>query len=274
MASVSFRKVEGLGNDFVLLDRLDESPAQLERDLSWARANAARLCDRRTGIGADGVLLVGPGTGQTDASMIVVNADGSRAQMCGNGLRCVAAFVVERRGGAAEIRVETDAGVRACRVVPAGEHSSVSVEMGAAELLGVQRPAAAEGRELLGVSMGNPHAVCFVEAGAEALARALGPGIELDPVYQPEKTNVEFARLDADGSIELWVWERGVGITAACGTGACATAVAAVERGLCERGVAIDVRLPGGTLVITVPRDPAAAVQMVGPAREVFRGSI
>jgi diaminopimelate epimerase len=267
---LAFRKVEGLGNDFVLLDRLDADATQLARDVSWAAANAARVCDRRTGIGADGILLVGPGQVGA-ASMIVVNADGSRPEMCGNGLRCVAAFVAERLG-VDHIDIDTVAGVRACRILgrEAGV-ASVSVDMGASERLGERHPAAAPGRELVGISMGNPHAVCFVEReDPETLARTLGPAIELDPVFAPAKTNVEFARIEADGSITLWVWERGVGITSACGTGACATAAAAVAAGLLAARTPIAVRLPGGLLTITV--DPAGPVVMCGPARQVFSG--
>jgi diaminopimelate epimerase len=267
---LSFRKVEGLGNDFVLLDRLDADADQLARDVAWATDAAARVCDRRTGVGADGMLLVGPGRRGT-ASMIVVNADGSRPEMCGNGLRCVAAFVAERRGSE-HVLIDTDAGVRACRILgrEAGV-ASVSVDMGSSERLGDRHPAAAKGRELVGISMGNPHAVCFVEReDPESLARSLGPAIELDPAYAPAKTNVEFARIEADGSITLWVWERGVGITSACGTGACATAAAAVAAGLLEARKPITVRLPGGLLSITV--DASGPVVMCGPARQVFSG--
>jgi diaminopimelate epimerase len=267
---LAFQKVEGLGNDFVLLDRLDVDAETLARDLAWARAAASQVCDRRTGVGADGILLVGPG--QTGAaSMIVVNADGSRPEMCGNGLRCVAAFVAERRG-VPHLEIDTDAGVRGCRILErdAGV-ASVSVDMGNYERLGEQAPAAGEGHRFLGISMGNPHAVCFVEReDPESLARTLGPAIELDPVYAPAKTNVEFARIDADASITLWVWERGVGITSACGTGACATAAAAVASGLLAAEQPIAVRLPGGPLTITI--SASGRVEMAGPARQVFSG--
>lgn len=269
---LAFRKVEGLGNDFVLLDRLEVDADTLARDVAWAQACARELCDRRTGIGADGILLVGPGRRGT-ASMTVVNFDGSRPEMCGNGLRCVAAFVAERRGLPA-LDIDTDAGLRACRVLGAEAGVvSVSVDMGPAERLGSRRPAAGNGAVFVGISMGNPHAVCFVEdLDPESLARTLGPAIELDPVYAPAKTNVEFARIEADGSITLWVWERGVGITSACGTGACATAAAAVDLGLLAADHPIWVRLPGGLLSITVPSVASGQVVMSGPARQVFSG--
>jgi diaminopimelate epimerase len=267
---LAFQKVEGLGNDFVLLDRLDVDADTLTRDIAWARAAAPQVCDRRTGIGADGILVVGPGQ-RGAASMIVVNADGSRPEMCGNGLRCVAAFVAERHGDAV-LDIDTDAGVRACRILGRdGGVASVSVDMGPYERLGERTPASAQGHEFIGVSMGNPHAVCFVEREhPELLARTLGPAIELDPVYAPAKTNVEFARIEPDSSITLWVWERGVGITSACGTGACATVAAAVAIGLLAAEQAIPVRLPGGLLTITVAA--SGRVEMAGPARQVFSG--
>lgn len=272
---LAFRKVEGLGNDFVLLDRLDVDADTLARDVAWAQAAAPKLCDRRTGVGADGILLVGPGRRGT-ASMIVVNFDGSRPEMCGNGLRCVAAFVAERRGVQA-LEIDTDAGLRACRISGADAGAvAVSVDMGAAERLGTRRPDAGNGRAFVGISMGNPHAVCFVEhvehEDPETLARTLGPAIELDPAFAPAKTNVEFARIEPDASITLWVWERGVGITSACGTGACATAAAAVDLGLLAADRPISVRLPGGWLSITVPSVASEQVVMRGPARQVFSG--
>jgi diaminopimelate epimerase len=189
----------------------------------------------------------------------------------------VAAFVAER-AGARTLDIDTDAGVRACRIFERGESSvEVSVDMGPARRLGVRRPVAAQSdrpRDFVGISMGNPHAVCFVgpSEDPESLARTLGPAIELDPVYAPDKTNVELARMEADGSILLWVWERGVGITAACGTGACATAAAAVDLGLLAPDRPIAVRLPGGVLTITVPAATSEQIVMSGPARQVFSG--
>jgi diaminopimelate epimerase len=268
---LAFRKVEGLGNDFVLLDRLDADADELARDVAWAQTVASKVCDRRTGVGADGILLVGPSQ-RGAASMIVVNTDGSRPEMCGNGLRCVAAFVAERRGSDEPLSIDTDAGVRACRILgrSAGV-ASVSVDMGSFERLGPRRPATAGGHAFVDISMGNPHAVCFVEReDPELLARTLGPAIELDPAYAPAKTNVEFARIEPEGSITLWVWERGVGITSACGTGACATAAAAVAVGLPAAQMPIAVRLPGGLLSITV--ETSGQVVMCGPARQVFSG--
>ena len=273
MAVTAFVKVEGLGNDFILFDDMHNAADLAARDVAWLQRHAARLCDRRRGIGADGILLVGPGRSGTVASMTVVNADGSRPQMCGNGLRCVAAFVAARFDSEG-VTIATDAGPRECRVDAAKVPTQVSIDMGPAKLLGKTTPKSGGGRSFVGVSVGNPHAVCFVDGGEdpETLARHYGPAVEVDGAYQPERTNVEFARREADGSLTLWVWERGVGITQACGTGACATAAAAVSEGLIPAGEPIRVALPGGSLTITVPAQADAGIRMVGPCRQVYSG--
>ncbi len=272
--ALSFHKVEGLGNDFILVDRLVESTAAIESSLSWFAREAPRLCDRRTGIGADGLLLVGPSSDPgAQAKMIVINHDGSRPEMCGNGIRCAALFVGHRLGMRA-LGIESDAGQKRCRVLSsehAGTRGHVAVDMGAAKNLG-EVEAAATTRRFHAISLGNPHAVTFVgkDDDPEQLARSLGPAIEIDAVF-PGGTNVEFVRCEDDGSLTVWVWERGVGITRACGTGACASAVAAVRCGAIEPGET-HVRLPGGTLDILVPGDPSLGIEMCGPARVVFSG--
>jgi len=269
---LQFSKVEGLGNDFLLLDRLDGLD---DGELVRLREAAPRLCDRRTGVGGDGILIVAPPTeGGSTATMIVINHDGSRPEMCGNGLRCVAQRLAEQTGKD-QVRVDTDAGVRNCQVrSDENGTAEVSVSMGPAIRLGDQAPASAAPRLFIGVSMGNPHAICFVDADEdpEALARELGPQVEIDPAY-PDRTNVEFCRPDADG-LTLWVWERGCGITGACGTGACATAAAAVEAGHAKADRDLTVRLPGGDLSIRVPANPSDEVIMTGPARVAFEGSV
>lgn len=275
MAAVAFSKVEGLGNDFILLDRMDLDGDRLRVEIEWAQGHARALCDRRRGIGADGILVVGAGRGEALASMTVVNFDGSRPEMCGNGLRCVASFVAERLG-VERVSIDTDAGCKACEVSSSGDGvREVRIDMGPASLLGDRTPASGRGRRFAGVSIGNPHAIDFVAADEdpELLARSLGPAIELDPAYAPSKTNVEFAQA-IHGAIVLWVWERGVGITEACGTGACATVVAAAHAGLVAFDAAIEVRLPGGHLWITAPRDGDRGVIMRGPCRQVFSGVI
>lgn len=275
MPLLAFTKVEGLGNDFVLLDRRADTVAEIERLLPRLTAAAPRICDRRRGVGADGILIVGPGrTADGNASMWVVNHDGSQPEMCGNGLRCVA--LVATGAGSHTITIDTDAGPKRCSVeAPNGEGGDVEVDMGPSADLGSHSPASAEGRTLHGVSMGNPHAVSFVGTGEdpEALARRLGPGVERDREHYPEGTNVEFCQA-VEGRLVLWVWERGCGITEACGTGACATAVAAAAQGLVPTEVPVTVQLPGGALQIQVPSTPHDGVIMRGPARVVFAGTI
>jgi diaminopimelate epimerase len=275
MAALEFTKVEGLGNDFLLLDRRGASVAEVEAELSLLARVAPSVCHRRTGVGGDGILVLGPArTAGHDASMWVVNHDGSRPEMCGNGLRCVA--LVAAGVGRRVITIDTDAGPRRCEVLAEHPHAGeVEVDMGPGRSLGERRPAAGEGRTFDAVSMGNPHAVAFVgpDEDPEALARGIGPGVERAPEF-PEGTNVELARVEPDGSVRLWVWERGCGITDACGTGACATAVAGARRGLLPVDVPVTVRLPGGPLEILVPSDPAAGVRMRGPARVAFQGRL
>jgi diaminopimelate epimerase len=266
--ALAFVKAEGLGNDFLLVD--GRGRADLDAWVEQIRANAPAICDRRLGVGGDGVLvLADPLESPAHARMIVVNADGSRPQMCGNGLRCVA-LLLAREAGRPGWAIDTDAGVRHTEV---GDDDVVTVDMGPAQRLGAVRPELAHGRGFVRVSMGNPHAVAFVQGheDPELLARTVGPLLERDPSF-PEGTNVELARVEADLRITLWVWERGCGITAACGTGACATVAAAVDAGLVAADRAITVRLPGGALEITVPSERDAGVRMAGPARLVFEG--
>jgi diaminopimelate epimerase len=273
-----FLKVEGLGNDFVLIDRRADDEAVRNDRIDRLRAVAPRLCDRRFGVGADGILVLAPPRTQGhDATMLVINHDGSVPEMCGNGLRCVAMLVAADRD-AHEVVIDTDAGPRRCRVEIAGAaqprwelHGGVEVDMGPGVDVGPVQ-AAAWSRPLARVSMGNPHAIAFTEAAEdpETLARTIGPAIENDPVF-PGGTNVEFCRVD-EAELVLWVWERGCGITSACGTGACATAFAAAKQGRAPFDAPIVVRLPGGALRITVPRDPEAGITMNGPARVVFAG--
>jgi diaminopimelate epimerase len=273
---VRFAKFEGLGNDFLVLRR--EQVAEL------SPAALAKLCDRHFGVGADGVLLTGVGEG--GPFMQVVNADGSQPEMCGNGLRCVALFLVQEQlvsGG--EFEVQTAAGPHRVWLSSAGRSAEVRVAMRpasleAAELLRdargewIDRPFSLDDRELRisAVSMGNPHAVLFDQVdAAEDMAR-LGPRIERDARFR-SGANVGFARLRGPNAIDLTVWERGVGFTLACGTGACAAAVAAVESGRCARGEAITVTLPGGALRVRVG-ERGAPIEMTGPARRVFDGQL
>jgi diaminopimelate epimerase len=263
-----FAKYHGLGNDFVVV----EGPLM---DAERAR----RICDRRRGVGADGVLTLLPARSPgAAASMHVYNPDGSVAAMCGNGIRCVAKHLVERLrpapepGGPArdrELTIDTDSGPRRCvaHLDARGEVDSVSVEMGPARLVGEEDlPAGSGSLRAVRVSMGNPHAVLF-EAPTRERAEEVGPLLQR---AVPGGVNVGLASPGPEG-IDLLVWERGVGLTEACGTGACAAAVAAVWRGQAPAGKPLRVRLPGGPLEITVAPD-LTGVTLRGPAVRVYQG--
>ena len=257
--ALQFAKYQGLGNDFVVVD----GPLM-------DAARARRLCDRRRGIGADGVLtILPPRTPGAVATMHIYNSDGSVAAMCGNGIRCVARHLAEQRSLDGDLLVDTDSGPRRCTVHrgPSGVVEEVSVEMGAARIDGEEEfVVRGERHRAIRVNMGNPHAVLFEEP-SRARAAEVGPPIE---AAVPGGVNVGLARPGASG-IDLVVWERGAGHTDACGTGACAAAVAAVRRGDASPGAPIEVRLPGGALRITVAPD-LARVTMRGPAARSFSG--
>jgi len=263
-ATASFEKYEGLGNDFILVtaERADEvSPA-------WARA----ACDRRRGVGADGVLvLLPPVAAPASARMRVINADGSIAEMCGNGLRCAALHLALRRGVShGEIDIETDAGVRRCGVERNGDEAVIVADMGIVTVLGdVTVEADGEAISLSRVDAGNPHAVTLRPVTSAQFER-LGPLLSTAPVFE-RGANIEFVRLD-EGVLDVRVWERGSGATLACGTGACAAVAAASAKGLVPAAEPIRVRLPGGELEIRYAR--GGRTTMRGPARRVFAGSL
>jgi len=255
--ALRFWKFHGLGNDFVVV----EGPALM------TPGRAVRICDRRRGIGADGVLTVLPAREGGAAYMHIYNPDGSVAAMCGNGIRCVARHLAETRGLEGEIVIETDSGPRRCTVHrgPAGV-DFVTVDMGRARVEGRQEfEVGAELVRALRVSMGNPHAV-ILDGPESGRASTLGPAIE---AKVPGGVNVGFGRA-ADRSIDLVVWERGAGLTEACGTGACAAAVAALHEGRLTGSGPVTVRLPGGVLEISVDAD--LSVSMKGPAERVVSG--
>jgi diaminopimelate epimerase len=257
---LKFQKYQGLGNDFLVV----EGPVLMTPE------RARRLCDRRRGVGADGVLSVLPPRAGGTAYMHVYNSDGSVAAMCGNGVRCVARYLAERRGVTGELAIETDAGTKRCRVLRAadGAVTGVAVDMGPARVEGEQAFEVG-GERLVGlrVSMGNPHAVFFDRATRER-ATAVGPAVE---ATVPGGVNAGFAS-ERPGGLDLVVWERGAGLTDACGTGACAAAVAAVKTGRARAGEPISVRLPGGELEIVVGED-LVQVEMRGPAERSFEGA-
>lgn len=264
MTELVFTKYEGLGNDFLVVD--------VGSTDALSPADAQRLCDRHRGVGADGVLLVAPARSpDAHATMVVLNADGSRPEMCGNGIRCVALHLARReqlREGI--IRMDTDAGSLACSVhTERFLEAMVGVDMGRGVAVG-QHVSRYAGVDVVfaQVSMGNPHAIVFgCEYGVGDID-VFGAQVNAEV---PGGTNVEFAQQRGPRSIDLVVFERGVGRTLACGTGACATVVAAALAGQSPFDTPVEVRLPGGPLEISVAREDLA-VHMRGPARLVFSG--
>lgn len=271
-----FVKMHGIGNDFVVLDT---AVAGMAHD--WP-ALARAVCDRHVGIGADGLLLVAPGDG-ADFHMRVFNPDGSEAEMCGNGIRCFARYVYDQgMVTRSDMTISTGAGVQRVRIVTGDAGApAVEVDMGRPEFEAarvpviaatadvVDRPLAVGGVDLLisCVSMGNPHAVAFVDAIDAFPLDHVGPLVEQHPWF-PRRTNFEVCRVLDRGHIEMRVWERGAGITLACGTGACGTMAVAFRHGLVDSHV--DVRLPGGHLQLAW--DGVGSVRMTGPAAYVFAG--
>lgn len=253
---LGFAKLHGLGNDYVLLDGFREGAFPEELLPSLARS----LSDRHRGIGGDGVLLLLPGE-EAPVGMRIFNPDGSEAEMCGNGIRCLALYA-HREGYARErrFRVETKAGVKEVEILPAG---TVRVDMGSPELQEVERPLFHFRATTL--SLGNPHCVIFSDREEEV--EEWGPRIETHPLF-PRRTNVEFARAVSPERLVVRVWERGVGETLACGTGACAAVVAGAVTG--RTGRKTRVELPGGELEVEWGGE--GSVFLTGPAREVFRG--
>jgi diaminopimelate epimerase len=249
---VRLTKHHGLGNDFlVLLDPTGSAPV----DAPLARA----LCDRRRGVGADGVIVVGPGSHGADVSMVLRNADGGRAEMSGNGIRCLGQAVALDRGvDRIDLVVATDAGHRALAVGPGPDAhtASVRVDMGPAKVDLEPSVDPALGRAAL-VDVGNPHLVLLREDLAAVDVRADGPALEASV---PGGRNVEWYRTRADGDLELVVWERGAGATEACGTGACA--VAAADAAWTGRSGAVQVHMPGGSVEVGL----GEALTLTGPS--------
>ncbi|MEO1068609.1 MAG: diaminopimelate epimerase [Cyanobacteria bacterium J06638_6] len=280
---MEFSKYHGLGNDFLLLDNRHRSDPLL------SPKQAIQWCDRHFGIGADGVIFALPGQAGTDYTMRIYNSDGSEPEMCGNGIRCLAKFLetLETADGQPPqmphtYRIHTLAGLIAPTLQPNGQ---VTVDMGPPCLLAPEIPTtlATQAEKVVDrplvvadqtwhvtcVSMGNPHCITFVEDVAAIDLETLGPQFEHHEVF-PQRINTEFIQVARPDYLKMRVWERGAGITLACGTGACAALVAGVLNGLCDR--AATVELPGGPLHI----EWAAAdnrVYMTGPAELVFRGN-
>lgn len=274
---VRFTKMHGAGNDYIYVDTQRypiEHPETLA--IKWSAPH--------TGIGSDGLVLIGSSE-KGDFSMRIFNADGSEAKMCGNASRCIGKYLYEHGlTHKQEIRLETLSGIKILQLhVKDGSVNSVTVDMGkpADEPVDYdgqgakpmkERPIVAGGKQWIGttVSMGNPHLVIFVEDLNEIDIEDAGPKLENHPLF-PGRINVEFAQILEDGKIRMRVWERGSGITQACGTGACATAVAACITGRC--GTKSDIIMDGGTLTIEWNQE-TRHVLMTGEATQVFEGEI
>jgi diaminopimelate epimerase len=275
---MKFTKLEGLANDFIITaDTLGGGAPLLEK----IRGRSAFLCDRRRGIGGDGVLCVLPSK-KADFAMRIFNADGSEAEMCGNGIRCFAVYL-KKTGlwDRPQCAVETLRGV----VTTSHEGSSVRVDMGSPILNAPEIPVARASGEVImepitvdkkefsitAVSMGNPHAVIYADELSDELVLAYGKKLESHPFF-PKKTNVEFVQVISSSEIRIRVYERGCGETMACGTGACASVVSGVLNR--KHGTNVTVHLPGGDLLVQWSGNRKSPVYMTGPAVWVYSGEI
>lgn len=277
---IEFTKYHGLGNDFILVDNRASS------DPIVTPEQAVKLCDRHFGIGADGVIFALPGQDGTDYTMRIFNCDGSEPEMCGNGIRCLARFIAEFEGKSdqnVEYRIHTLAGVMKPQLRPDGQ---VTVDMGLPRLLAGEIPTtlapadqkvinlplsvAGKSWQVTCVSMGNPHCITFVDDVAAIPLENIGPQFEHHSVF-PQRTNTEFIQVVRKDYLKMRVWERGAGITLACGTGACASLVAGVLTGRSDRQATIE--LPGGPLEIEWS-ELDQRVYMTGPAEKAFTGNI
>lgn len=274
--AIAFVKYHGLGNDFILIDNRQSVDPVLTPE------QAVRWCDRHFGIGADGVIFVLPGQAGSDYTMRIFNSDGSEPEMCGNGIRCFAKFVADLEGKPiATYQVHTLAGMMTPELRADGQ---VTVDMGLPRLLAAEIPTtlaapdhkvvdvplevAGQTWQVTGVSMGNPHCITFVESVAAIDLEKIGPQFEHHPAF-PQRTNTEFIEVVRSDYLKMRVWERGAGITLACGTGACASLVAGVLNDRCDRRATVE--LPGGPLEIEWAENQR--LYMTGPATLVFSGT-
>ena len=268
----AFLKMHGLGNDFVVFDARDTA-------LTLSADQVRKIADRHFGVGCDTVVVIRPGGAAADANIQFYNADGAESESCGNATRCVARFLMDERG-LARVKLATKGGMLVCSDAGKG---LVTLDMGEPKLDWGALPMSAPvdttnfpldigGNQIpaSAVSVGNPHCVLFVPDAEKAPVAALGSKIEVLPLFS-NRVNVEFAQVLDKARIRMRVWERGVGITLACGTGACATAVAAMRRGLTDRKV--ELVLDGGSLHIEW-READDHVLMTGPTAMPFRGRL
>lgn len=257
-----FTKMHGLGNDYLYVyGAVPENVAELSQKLS----------DRHFGAGSDGMIYISP-SDIADFKMRIFNADGSEAKMCGNGIRCVGKYVYDKGyTDKQHLKIETLSGIRYLDLqLAGGKVKTVTVNMGMAVPEG-EKILQAAGREIvcMPVSVGNPHAVLFVDDAECVPLEVLGPAIERHAAF-PGGVNVEFVQALSENELRMRVWERGSGVTMACGTGACASAMAAVQKHLCDYNTPVFVHLDGGTLSIRVATDHT--VTMTGPAETVYEG--
>ncbi len=275
---LKFTKMHGCGNNYLYFNCF-EQPIDHPEELSIA------LSDQHFGVGSDGIILICP-SDTADAKMRIFNADGSEGKMCGNGIRCVGKYLYDN--GIArkpEIKIDTLSGIKALQMeVVDGTAVGATVNMGKAILTPSEIPVRIDGERAVDVpivvngiqqrvtcvSMGNPHCIVFVDDVDSLDLSAIGPGFEHHELF-PERINTEFIRVIDDHTLQMRVWERGSGETWACGTGACASAVAAVLNGYCPMNEDITLHLRGGDLRI---RYTEQAVYMTGPATTVFEGSM
>ena len=277
---LKFTKMHGCGNDYIYFNCF-ETPVEHPEELS------VRISDRHFGVGGDGIVLICP-SDKADAKMRMFNIDGSEGKMCGNAIRCVGKYLydngIKRRN---PLTIDTLSGIKTLRlnIGADGKVDSVQVDMGKAILKPEEIPVKLDGETIAArpvtiggkeykitcVSMGNPHCVVFTDTDvAELPLEKIGPKFEFDPLF-PERVNTEFINVIDKNTLKMRVWERGSGETLACGTGACASVVAACLNGFCEKNTDVTVRLVGGELVI---RYTDQAVTMTGPATVAFTGEL
>lgn len=277
---IEFTKMQGCANDYIYIDCMNGKYAEVERNIEDI---AIEMSKRHFSVGADGVVLICDSK-VADAKMRMFNADGSEGRMCGNAIRCVGKFLYDNGyTSASNIEIETLSGVKHLSLhIEDGVCTGATVEMGKADFAPRVIPVLAESQvvdkevlvdgkpwNITCVSMGNPHAVTFVDDIDSIEIEKIGPKFENFDIF-PERINTEFVQVIDDTHLKMRVWERGSGETYACGTGACATVACAVKCGICKSNSDISVELIGGTLVINVSDD--FDVLMTGPAKTVYKG--
>ena len=276
---INFIKMQGAGNDYIYIDCMESM-------VSSPESLSVYMSDRHFGVGGDGIVLIAPSK-VADCKMIMYNLDGSEGMMCGNAIRCVAKYMYDERGHKKRhMKIETKSGIKTLEIMTLGGVASrVKVDMGKAELNPPKIPCTLPGDKAINVpvnidgdqynitavSMGNPHAVVFTDLVDVLDLNTIGPKFEYSTDIFPERVNTEFVKVIDDHTLKMRVWERGSGETMACGTGACATVVAACENGFCKKGEDIRVILKGGDLIINYTDD---TVYMTGNCAKVFEGTM